>query len=203
MILKIKRNKTRANIIDDCPTIFNNYYQALEAIMLFGSAARNTDDYICQLQVDKDEFGLIPAVCLVMQINDNLSDMEDLLLSFDNFGHIIQYYFQNDDKRIIVDNFDKDFNVGDIVYCECDNSFHVIVDNGGSLEISDIFSNVDELYDRVPFRFVHKVTDTMINEYDLSILYDLVDILKNDGREDRFYNKVREYGITRPWLTTL
>lgn len=121
---------------------------------------------------------------------------------YDCFGNVVLDDFENMDmiKRVIVDDNvgDKHFNISDIVYCECDKNFHVIVDMDEGIPIlSDFKATLYGLYEITPSAFIHKVPNYIIDYFNLGVLRELSGVKNN---EDKYFEVLELLKKSHPWI---
>lgn len=107
-------------------------------------------------------------------------------------------------RREIYDPFTqyKQFNIGDIVYCDSDSNFHIVIGNDDLITLSDFASELIPMYDVVPSYYIHKVPEYMIKQLDLGILHEFNEFVSKDAPNYNYdYDELEnKYKPTHPWL---
>lgn len=141
-----------------------------------------------------------------LYIENAISWAEEWRRTLNRFGRPILDDFESFEKarREIYDPFIqyKQFNIGDIVYCDSDSNFHIVIGNDDLITLSDFASELIPMYDVVPSYYIHKVPEYMIKQLDLGILHEFNEFVSKDAPNYNYdYDELEnKYKPTHPWL---
>lgn len=172
-----------------------NYDEIKFEIEMLCYRFKGNNKYCIHVSIDKDEFRKVPDYEWMSSIYyfDNKKEWHRY---YDTFGCIILEILESEDgKDVVIDPFlgNEIFEDGDIVFFECDNSFHFIKrDENEELCLSNSNWNKRWFGKMPPLRYIHKVSEYYLEQLSKVLLAQRQIELTSENKDNYICKKVSE-----------